>query len=363
MRDATFLSGPTTEIHGSVEPLADEWDDLAERTGALPFRRPGWIVAWWRAFGKGELEILTIRQNGRLIALLPLRRRFGALTSTTNWHTPDFGPVLEDDRAMRALAEAVFARRQRSVSLAFVDVAGPTLLECRKAAAERGCRVLTRTLERSPFVRIDRDWEAYERGLSRNLRGDVRRRIRRLNELGRMSVEVVDGSERLDDYLAEGFRVEAANWKGARRTAIASHPDTERFYRDVADWARARGWLRLAFLRIDRRAIAFHYCIEHEGVHYLIKGGYDSSYHSFSPGKVLTYEMLLRAFSCELRGYEFLGADDPWKQFWTNSVRERDLFQAFDRSVSGSAEWAMFRYGRPLARTLSRHWPLTLIRR
>lgn len=264
---------------------------------------------------------------------------------------------------MRPLAEAVFARPQRKVSLAFVDATGPTLSDCREAAAGRGYRVLTRELERSPFVRTDGEWEAYERGLSRNLRGDVRRRIRRLSELGVMSVEVVDGSEGLDDYLAEGFRVEAAGWKGERDTAIASQPDTERFYREVAGWARERGWLRLAFLRVEGRAIAFHYCMEHEGVHYFIKGGHDSSYDSFSPGKVLTYEMLLRAFSSELRSYEFLGGEDPWKQLWTNSLRERKLFQAFDRSLAGSAEWAIFRYGRPLAWRLSRRWPLTLMRR
>lgn len=363
MGDATILDGTRSEIHSRLESLADEWDELAEQTGASPFRRPGWIGAWWRAFGKGELEILSIRRQGRLVALLPLCRRLGALSSTTNWHTPDFGAVVEDAPALRALAEALFATRQRSVSIAFVDGAGPTLLECREAAGQSGSRVLTRTLERSPFVRVDCDWQAYERGLSRNLRGDVRRRIRRLDELGSVSTEIVDGSERPNDYLAEGFRVEAAGWKGVRGTAIASRPDTEQFYREVAHWAASRGWLRLVFLRLDGRAIAFHYCIEHEGVHYFIKGGHDSAYDSFSPGKVLTYQMLSRAFSDKLVSYEFLGADDPWKQLWTNSYRERKLFQAFERSLPGSIEWAVFRYGRPLARNLSRHWPLTVIRR
>ena len=64
--------------------------------------------------------------------------------------------------------------------------------------------------------------------------------------------------------------------------------------------------------------------------------------------------MLLRAFSAGLQSYEFLGGDDPWKQMWTNSYRERMLFQAFERSLLSSVEWTAFRYGRPLAQRLSK---------
>jgi CelD/BcsL family acetyltransferase involved in cellulose biosynthesis len=363
MYKATILDRRGAEIHAAIPPIAEEWEDLAERTRASPFRRPGWIDAWWRAFGKGDLEILTIRDDGRLLAVLPLGRRRGVLASTTNWHTPDFGPVAEDAAAARALTAALMARAPRLLSLAFVDVAEPILAECSAAAAAREYRVLTRTLERSPFVRIDRNWQSYEGELSRKVRGDTRRQIRRLKETGSMSVELHDGSERLDELLVEGFQVEAAGWKGARGTAMASQRETEDFYREIALWAATRGWLRLAFLRLDGRAIAFQYAVEHDGVHYYIKGGFDPSYHSFSPGKVLTYETLAHAFAAKLRSYEFLGADDPWKLFWTNSCRERKLFQAFDRSLSGSAAWALFRYGRPFAVRLAHHWPLTLLRR
>src|SRR5207247_10269646 len=73
--------------------------------------------------------------------------------------------------------------------------------------------------------------------------------------LFRSTLEVVDGSERLDELLEEGFRVEASGWKSRAGTAIASRPDTRRFYTDVARWASDRGWLRLAFLRLGGRAL------------------------------------------------------------------------------------------------------------
>src|SRR5207244_6675172 len=133
-------------------------------------------------------------------------------------------------------AEELLLRARMRSSLPLVDGAGPTLPECREAAASCGYNVLTRTLERSPFLLIDGDMQAYEQGLSRNTRGDAKRRIRRLQETGSMSVEVLDGSERLDNVLAEGFRTEAAGWKGEHGTAIASRRDTESFYREIAHW-------------------------------------------------------------------------------------------------------------------------------
>src|ERR1700720_145453 len=71
----------------SLEPLASEWDELAERAGASPFLRPGWVAAWWLAFGTGNMEIRTVTRDGRPAAVLPVARRHGALRSVTNDHT------------------------------------------------------------------------------------------------------------------------------------------------------------------------------------------------------------------------------------------------------------------------------------
>jgi CelD/BcsL family acetyltransferase involved in cellulose biosynthesis len=352
------------ETHRSFEPLAADWDGLADRVGASPFERPGWIGAWWRAFGAGSLEICALRRDGRLAAVLPLRRHHGALASTTNWHTPEFGPLAEDDLALAHLLSDLFGLAARRVSLAFVDSATDAVAEAGRAAAKRGYRVHGRTIMRSPFLdTAGRDWTTYERSLSGNVRGDSRRRLRRLRDAGDLTVDVRDGSERLDELLADGFRIEAAGWKGARGTAIQSQPETLSFYSDVARWAAERGSLRLAYLRLDGRAIAFHFCLEEAGVHYFLKGGHDPELAAFSPGKILTYEMLRRAFTLGLRSYEFLGGADPWKLQWAQTCHERSVFHAFRGSLAGSLEWSAIAYGRPVARALRRSRPLSLLRR
>ena len=115
--------------------------------------------------------------------------------------------------------------------------------------------------------------------------------------MGEVSLEIESGAERLDDLLAEGFEVEARGWKGLRGTAVASDPQTLSFYTEVARWAASRDLLRLAFLRVDGRALAFHFSLESEGKHYLLKPGYDERFRKAGPGTVLTYRMIVSALS------------------------------------------------------------------
>jgi CelD/BcsL family acetyltransferase involved in cellulose biosynthesis len=350
--DASRPDGSTqaVEIWQRIEPIALEWDLLADRTHAAPFLRPGWLEAWWKAFGSGALEIHTVRQDGRLSGVLPLYRRAGVLRSLSNWHTPSFGLLADSTAAHRELAHSLFARRHRRVSIGFLDAERPDMANVREAAEAAHRCVLVRALERSSYVRIDQDWAAYEHALSRNLRGDLGRRLRRLSEEGRVSFESSNGSERLDELLDEGFRLEALGWKGAANTAIVSRPHTHRFYREVAAWAAERGWLRLIFLRLNGRALAFDYCLVAEGVHYYLKGGFDPAYARFSPGRLIVHSSLERAFSDGLSRFEFLPGGEPYKFAWANACRDVTLLQAFLRSPLGLVDWAAFAYGRPLAK-------------
>ena len=349
----------------AIDRLAQEWDELADRRQTVPFLRPGWIAAWWRAFGTGTLEIETVRESGRLIGVLPLYRparrapafkteplpltaRSRTLRATVNWHTPKSGFVAEESAAAEELARTLIARGEQVVSLAFFGPGEVGRDEFRTAAERAGYRLVAAGLPPSPYVDVLGDWSDYERRLDGALLRDLRRRRRRLDEEGVVSFEVADGREDLDDLLAEGVAVEASGWKAARGSAIASREETSRFYAETARWAAARGWLRLGFLRIDGRAAAFQYGIEENGVYYFLKGGYDPAFHRFAPGKLLVQAMLLRAFDAGLVRYDFLGGNEPWKLEWTATCRDRLLLHAFAPSLAGSLERIALSYGRPI---------------
>jgi CelD/BcsL family acetyltransferase involved in cellulose biosynthesis len=333
-------------MHLDFEALSSDWDALADRLGAAPFLRPGWIAAWWSAFGKGELELLTSHRGGHLQALLPVVHRRGTAASPSNWETPQFGLLSTDHSSAEAILNELFARRADLVSVGFLRAAEPDLDELRTAAEAARYRVLVRTLVRSPFVVVQGDWRVYERALSGNLRRDVGRCRRRLSELGRVSLDVTYDVAR----LAEAFTIERSGWKGQYKTAISSRPETAEFYTRIASWAAERGWLRLIFLRLDDRAIAFHLALEESGAYLPLKGGFDSVFRRYSPGQLIIRATLERAFSIGLKRYDFLGGFEHYKRRWATEAHDRVLFQAFAPTPRGLAIRAAYAYGRPLAK-------------
>jgi CelD/BcsL family acetyltransferase involved in cellulose biosynthesis len=345
-------------VHRDLESIAPEWEQLADRVDGSPFLRPGWIGAWWRAFGTGRLEIVALRADGRLVGLVPLYRCRGTVRSITNWHSPEFSFLVQDEAVAVALASALLGRGARRVQLAFLDPERAGLRECHAVAARAGYRTLERTLERCPYIVIGGDRAKLEDGVSGKLIRDLGRRRRRLEEQGSVSVEVADGRERFEELLEEGFRVEASGWKGERGTAIASRPETRIFYRDVAAWAAERGWLRLFFLRLDGRPLAFELTLAAGGALYRLKGGFDPDWQKYSPGKLLLHATLTHAFGSGLKRFEFLGEDDPFKLEWTNSYREMKLLQVFAPTAPGFVDWTAYAYGRPIAKRV-----LALLRR
>lgn len=199
-------------------------------------------------------------------------------------------------------------------------------------------------------MRIDGDWEAFEAERSTKFLRDLRRRSRRLHEQGKVEFEAADGRSGLEQLLDDGFAVEAAGWKGSDGTAIVSSPKTERFYRRLAEWAAARGWLRLWFLRLDGRALAFVYALVHDGVHYSLKVGFDPELKAYAPGRLLHQKILRDAFAEPLRRFDFLGADDGWKLEWTEDRHDWGRVQAFAPRVSGRANALLWGVGRPAAK-------------
>jgi CelD/BcsL family acetyltransferase involved in cellulose biosynthesis len=343
-------TGWSPEVERAIEPIAGEWDELADRVAAPPFLRPGWFAAWWTAFGRGTLEILVLRRYGVLAAVLPLARRLGCLRSLSNWHTPAYAAVTEPG-AEPLLAVMLLACVAREVTLAFVDPTSRFVKECIGATNSSGGRALTRVVERSPYLPLDGAWDEFERDRFSSKRRAIRRqRLRQLSEAGAVSFEVSAGGDGLEARLAEGLAVEARGWKGKAGTAILSRPESRRFYGDVARWAAARGELRLGFLRTEGRPIAFDLALEAGDAHYLLKTGYDPDYRRFAPGIELRADMVARAFARGVGAYEFLGQDAEWKREWTDLRHDRATVQLYPTGPAARLQWATQKRVAPVAR-------------
>ena len=111
-------------------------------------------------------------------------------------------------------------------------------------------------------------------------------------DAGEVTLDVRDGTSDLGALLEEGFRLEARPWKLAAGSAIRSAPTNVRFYTEGARWAAETGLLRLMFLRVDGRALAFGYCLRQDDTLWFLKLGMDDASAKLGPGMVLTHHLV-----------------------------------------------------------------------
>jgi CelD/BcsL family acetyltransferase involved in cellulose biosynthesis len=347
--------------------LEPEWNALVESTADEPFYRHEFFRVWVDNFApESRLRVLTLRDTeGRLTAALPLMAGRASLygvpvrqlSATANPHSCRFDVVArEPGAAAAAFLEHLRTDRDWDVLL-LTDVpeggAGWSLYEAARAA---GLPVGTWESLQSPYIPLPGAWEAYQRTLPSKFKANCRRRRRKLEERGRVTVERVEGGPDLEAKLEEGFALEASGWKGRRGTAMAQDARTRGFYSELARTAGYAGRLALYYLRVDGRAVAFQYALEYGGRYFLLKPGYDESLGDCSPGQLLMEDVLRDCMARGLREFDFLGPDMVWKRDWTDKVRRHTWLYIFNDTAFGRALCAAkFRWA-PVAREVVARW-------
>ena len=100
------------EIESATEldSLCADWRALWKRSStSTPFQSPDWLIPWWKHFGVGQLCVLTVTDEKRLIGLAPLfitSTRTLTLLGTGN---SDYLDILLDDLVCNDAAAAIFA--------------------------------------------------------------------------------------------------------------------------------------------------------------------------------------------------------------------------------------------------------------
>ncbi|QSQ27948.1 GNAT family N-acetyltransferase [Pyxidicoccus parkwayensis] len=350
----------------AFDALKEEWNDLVARTDDQVFYRHEFLGCWLRHFApEGRLRILTGRDaEERLVAVLPLRAQYGRqygmpvrqLLSLTNKHSCRFDLLAENPRRAGTAFLAHLLKDPSWDMLRLADVPeGSAAFAVLDAARRVGMPCGTWESARSPYALLPESVDAWQRERGRRSK-PLRRRRRRLEERGRVTLERVTGGERLPERLAEGFALERSGWKSQRGTAIAQSPKRLAFYSDLAGVAAKAGWLGLYSLRLGTQPIAFQYGLEYGGRYLAMKPGYDERFAEVGPGQLLMEGLIQDCIGRGVTELDLLGDDAPFKREWADLVRPHHWLFIYRNSLRGRALYrAKFRWV-PVARRMVKKW-------
>jgi CelD/BcsL family acetyltransferase involved in cellulose biosynthesis len=352
------------ESASRFEQLAESWEELAA-SEPTPFCSHAWFNAWWKAFGKGsQLCTLLLWEGAELVAAYPLYVHEGRHRSMANVHSPLFRPLARDDAALREITTATLRFAPQQLVVEPLPEEDAALGAFERAVVEAGGHTLRSQCHVSPIVDTVGDFAAW-RAESRPRWGAPLERFRRkmLRE-NAAEIRVIATPEDLEAELDRGFAVEASGWKGRAGTAILSSANTERFYREVARAASARGELRLSTIVLDGEVAAFDLTLLRANRLYLLKTGFDERQRRLAPGLVLRLSVIEHCFELGLVAHDLLGNDSEWKRKFATSSRSHVSVEVYGKSPLQLANYAWRHSVRPAlaharagARQLARRSP------
>ena len=319
--------------------LKEEWNHFALQVG-YPLLSHDWVNAGISAFHRFEqLNILTVREGGDLVAVAPMVRshvdrssRLEIVGASHLYEPTGFLYRKPDhlDELLNRLIDMKCPFYLHNVRY------GDTLHANLSRLARHHGFVLCPGRSKSPSASLDGGWEDFYASLSGRRRYDLRRAEKKALEQGGVRLEVIDpASDEIDELLARAFTIEASGWKGRNGTAIRTNPRMETFIRTFSGLVNDSGILRLCFLYIGDRPAAILIAQEYDERFWLLKVGYDEEFARCSPGILIVARSLQRAFENGLKSYEFLGAEEPWIQVWSTGSHPNLSILYYPFSMSG----------------------------
>lgn len=313
-----------------LSPLVEEWRLLAVRRGNA-FVTPEWLFAWLRHYDdRASPFVITVRSgDGELAGIVPLvlstRRRSGWLSFAGANLGDYFHPVCApgDERAVIRAAAAALATHKcdwSAVVLHNVDQASPWPGDLVRhapialAAVHDQPQVL-------PYIDLgDHTWSTYLATRSRNFRGQLNRKLHRIEREHDVRFRRTSDPGSLDRDIATFFRFHDLRWDERGGSSVS----TERARAALRDFAAAalqRDWLRLWFLDLDGEAVAAWYGWQIGGRYVYYLAGFDPVWSRHSVGLILLAYTIRDAFETGATEYDMLLGNEEYKARFATGKR------------------------------------------
>ena len=341
----------------AIEEIAGEWDQLVAKTEAAVFTSPGWYVAWADAFQPRDrdLSVITARQDGRLIGVLPLSR---TRTDARGLYLPlvaplgygDYNPPIVDPAAaavalpqMLELAFAHFGNRGVYWWPNF-PCQDPSLNLFYNVLAAHGMSHVQES-DTASRLRLDgMDFEAVERSWRPNHRLDIRRRRKRLAEHGPVSLWQPRTLAEAEPILQEFFTAYDERWLSQGYPGKFQDPRERLHYRSMLRRLWGRG-LHFSTVRCGSENLSYHFGFFAGGWLQWYKPTHRVQFAAFSPGKIHIAMLVEEACRSQWKGIDFLLGIEPYKVPWSNETVDVVRIHAAFHPWAPSYLW--FSRGRP----------------
>ncbi len=329
VRTIVFGESEAIFTREGIETIATEWSALEERVKSVTlFQSLGWARAVFEFEAKRDPDfapvVATLRQHGRLVAVLPLQRIRSRFRSALTPLGGAFGqyaemlaePGIDAEAALREMLLA--ALRIRPVDMvSFLKVRADSTL----ATALPDGALRTGRDEAAPFVELGGfpDFAAYFQTIKPKTRKNMRNARNRLERDGTLTHHVAATREEKLGVIARTLAGRAGRLRDQGLTSRAfTDPSFAEFCASLAE--RQDIELLAMSLRHNGQPIAEQWGFVHKGRYYAYVASRDFEASDESPGKLHLREVIETCAERGVHTADLLVPSMPYKLTWATGV-------------------------------------------
>ena len=328
--------------------LKSLWDKHLESVQSYaPFFCHDWFKLWLDHFSENkELLILLLFEENELVAIAPLQITSDIIRGVTvrtvsligNVYSPIRYFLLRPQNKEQKIDLLVrvfnFFRSQFRdwdvIDLYPIAEEESAFADLKKAVKQSGLHFYEVFAFADWYLDgINFSGDDYFNSLPKKIRKDVPYCKRRLLKNGELEFKVITDPDLIDLSMDHYYDVYSKSWQKNEGVGPT-------FHRDLAKMAAAKGWLRLGFLFFNNVPISAQFWLCCNSYAYILKTAYDQEFRKYSPGKILTVEMMKYVIDVDkVVTIDYLHGDESYKKDWTPNRRERKQILVYNNNIKG----------------------------
>jgi CelD/BcsL family acetyltransferase involved in cellulose biosynthesis len=323
LRDPSFEMQEIRTFESLINILP-EWKDLwLQDPHSTIFQSPEWVTSWLRYLNRKEFQILTFRENDRLLGLVPL-----VISSSLN--SPNHHEIRLLGMGVSDYLDGVFDPK-------YGEEIAATCFECllRKLKDDdlisfRQLRVnsplLNGFISSSWIESVNPDESCPVLKLPINV-GDLKYVLpthqfqklsyyqRRLKKHGHINFESICENN-FDEVTGKLFQLHKKRWMTKNQVGVLDGECIQEFHKDIMKAFLRAGLLRFYALRINQKIVAVIYGYAHRKRFLFYLGGFDPEFEHLNVGTLMIGYAIEESIREGMLEFDFLRGNEPYKYKW-----------------------------------------------
>ena len=300
----------------SISELRIEWEALLNNANVNTiFTNPDWGGLWWEHFSEGKSwNGLYWEVNSHIVGIAPMCANQDDLTLIGNTETVDYNDFVVSpeysEEFLNLVIDYFIDSEYGSLSLNSIPEHSLTYELLPKIARSKNLDVTVNQEDVSPGITLPDSWDTYLGNLNKKHRHELRRKLRRLEEVDDYKVEIISQSDQLQKYM----NVFTGLMKMSRSEKMEYlTQEKEAFFGDISSMTSGKGFFKLFLMSIGDQYVSSSLCFDYNNQRLLYNSGNNHEFDYYSVGLLLHSFAIKDAIEHGMTYFDFLRGDEQYK--------------------------------------------------